>query len=449
MRRALRENLPCAAIALAAAGALAWLSLYGFAWNDYENEAQPAFTALVHGHLVGFLRLAPVYGGSLVLRAPFALLPSLWGGGALAVYRMAALPCLLADRAARRGARGAHARAGRPLLWRAVVARPVRANPIALRAIEVGHAEELLGGALCVFAVLLADRERPVLAGLALGVAIANKEWALLAIGPVLIALPAARTRCSAAAPRRPRRVLLVPIADRTRERFRQRRVRRRVADQRNLPADAAVLVPRPSQRLRARACSAPKSTTSAWRRTWIGRISHPLVIAVAPPLSWLTWRGLRAGRRASAGDGARRGVLTSRCCCSRCCCCCAACSTRGTTSTTRCRSCSRCSPGRPSPVARPPWLALGVVLVWTNAWLSLHTSADVQAAFFLALVAPARSDPRPAAVRARASAGARPSRLASSRRRRSGDDREALLQPVEHLVTVLAHGQQVLDPHA
>src|ERR1700722_7725628 len=96
MRRALRENLPCAAIALAAAGALAWLSLYGFAWNDYEGEAEPAFTALVHWHLLGFLQLAPVYGGSLVLRAPFALLPSLWGGGALAGYRIDSLPRPLA-----------------------------------------------------------------------------------------------------------------------------------------------------------------------------------------------------------------------------------------------------------------------------------------------------------------------------------------------------------------
>ncbi len=33
----------------------------------------------------------------------------------------------------------------------------------------------------------------------------------------------------------------------------------------------------------------------------------------------------------------------------------------------------------------RAPALALlGVVLVWTNAWLSLHMSADFQAAFFL-----------------------------------------------------------------
>ena len=75
---------------------MAWLGLYGFAWTDYETEVQPAFDALVHGHMLEFLRLAPTYGGSLVERAPFALLPGLWGGGELAVYRMVALPCLLA-----------------------------------------------------------------------------------------------------------------------------------------------------------------------------------------------------------------------------------------------------------------------------------------------------------------------------------------------------------------
>ena len=63
------------------------------------------------------------------------------------------------------------------------------ANPLTLRALELGHPEELLGGALCVAAVLLAARERPLWAGLALGLAIANKEWALLAVGPVLLAL--------------------------------------------------------------------------------------------------------------------------------------------------------------------------------------------------------------------------------------------------------------------
>ncbi len=93
--RSVRENALCV---LAAAcgerrGGLARPD--GFAWSDYEAEARPAFEALVHGHLALFLQLTPVYGGSLVLRAPFALAPELWGGGELAVYRMVALPCLL------------------------------------------------------------------------------------------------------------------------------------------------------------------------------------------------------------------------------------------------------------------------------------------------------------------------------------------------------------------
>ena len=76
-----------------------------------------------------FLTLAPAYGGSLVLRAPFAALPALWGGGTLAVYRLAAAPCLLASVAfgvwlvarMRAAGRGRLARCGRAL--------PVRRQP--------------------------------------------------------------------------------------------------------------------------------------------------------------------------------------------------------------------------------------------------------------------------------------------------------------------------------
>ena len=89
----MRENALCAFVAGAGSATMAWLGLYGFAWNDYDTEARPAFDALVHGHVLDFLRLAPAYGGSLVERAPFALVPHLWGGGQLAVYRIVALPC--------------------------------------------------------------------------------------------------------------------------------------------------------------------------------------------------------------------------------------------------------------------------------------------------------------------------------------------------------------------
>ncbi len=84
-------------MALMGSALAAWLGLHEMIpGGDYESEARPSFEALAHGHVMSFLRLVPSYGGSLVERAPFALIPGLWGGGEQAVYRMVALPCLLA-----------------------------------------------------------------------------------------------------------------------------------------------------------------------------------------------------------------------------------------------------------------------------------------------------------------------------------------------------------------
>lgn len=206
MRRALRENVTCALLALAGCATLAWLGLYGFTWSDYELETQPSLEALVHGHVARFLELAPVYGGSLIERAPFALLPGLWGGGALAVYRAVAVPCLLASAVIAVVLVAAMRTEGKPRLARGLVLGLLVANPISLLALETGHPEELLGAALCLGAILLASageasRRRALLAGGLLGLAIANKQWAIVAAGPVLLALPASRrVICGAAA---------------------------------------------------------------------------------------------------------------------------------------------------------------------------------------------------------------------------------------------------------
>jgi hypothetical protein len=190
MRKVVRENALCALAAGAASFVVGWLGLSGFAWSDYEIEAKPAFDALTHGHVLEFLRLAPAYGGSLVERAPFALLPGLWGGGQLAVYRMVAVPCLLAGAAFAVWLCAQMRGAGRPALWRAAAVGVCVANPMTLQALELGHPEELLGACTCAAAVLVAARGRALWAGVLLGLAIANKEWALLAAGPVLLALP-------------------------------------------------------------------------------------------------------------------------------------------------------------------------------------------------------------------------------------------------------------------
>jgi hypothetical protein len=84
---------------------------------------------------------------------------------------------------------------GRARSARAIALALCVANPLTLPALEIGHPEELLGAVLCVAAVLAAQGKRPIWAGVLLGLAIANKEWALVAIGPVAIALPEHRPR--------------------------------------------------------------------------------------------------------------------------------------------------------------------------------------------------------------------------------------------------------------
>ena len=199
-RSLIRDNAFAACAAAAALLTMAWLGLYGWAWTDWDTEARPAVDALVAGHVAQFLHLAPAYGGSLILRAPFVMLTKLWHGGELAIYRGSAAPCLLATGAlglwlcARMRARGLSPWA------RAIALLLCVANPLTLSALELGHPEELLGAVLCVAAVLCAMYDRPTWAGILLGLAIANKEWGVLAIGPVLVALPAARLRALAIA---------------------------------------------------------------------------------------------------------------------------------------------------------------------------------------------------------------------------------------------------------
>ncbi len=184
-----------AALALLLSAALGLLGTQSVAFTDYAFEAEPAAVALAAGHLGRFAELAPAYGGSLVLRAPLALAAGALGlGDDLALFRILALPALLLT-----GALGValwrHARrAGASGAWLALVL--AAANPLTLSALEYGHPEEAVGAVLCVGAMVLAVRDRATAAGVLLGLAMANKPWAVLAAVPVLLALQTRRGRC-------------------------------------------------------------------------------------------------------------------------------------------------------------------------------------------------------------------------------------------------------------
>jgi hypothetical protein len=193
MRARLRSDWTWWGAAVLGVAAMAWVGLAGFAWSDYDNEVSGAFQALIRGDALGFLQLAPAYGGSLVLRAPFAAATAALGGGELAVYRAVSIPCLLAVAVLAVMVVGRMGARGRSTGSRALVLGLCVANPITLRALEIGHPEELLCAALCIGAVLTAGSRRTLLAAVLLGLAIATKAWGVLAIGPVLLALPGRR----------------------------------------------------------------------------------------------------------------------------------------------------------------------------------------------------------------------------------------------------------------
>ena len=209
MRRIARENALCALLALAGCARVGMARPVRLRLERLRKRGAAGLRrARCTGSSTSSCASRPAYGGSLVERAPFALLPGLWGGGALAVYRIgrAAVPARR-GRCSACGSSRACAPRTRPRCARAVALAVCVANPITLRALEVGHPEELLGACLCVAAVLLAgDATRRCWAGVALGLAIANKEWALLAAGPVLLALPARGAVPLSGAARRGRR---------------------------------------------------------------------------------------------------------------------------------------------------------------------------------------------------------------------------------------------------
>lgn len=354
MRRLVRENALCALAATTASAAIAWIGLYGFAWNDYEVEVEPAVDALTRGHVLEFLRLAPSYGGSLIERAPFALLPGLWGGGELAVYRMLALPCLLAAVALAvwlcAQMRGTADRPGRSRLARTIVVGVCVANPLTLQALELGHPEELLGACLCVAAVLLAARGRAVWAGALLGLAIANKEWAVLAVGPALLALPVDARARPVGARTRPLDMLAPPVDTRARPVgalvIRLGTLARRWrAPLRCLLSAAAVsaivLAPLLAASARFSATASAAAVPAGgifqpWQlwwflgwhgplvhglfgspkpgyRTgpaWTSAISHPLIVAAGVALAGAVWLARRRRARHDAGGFAPRGPI-------------------------------------------------------------------------------------------------------------------------------------------
>jgi hypothetical protein len=178
----------CMASVLALAPGSGDYQLFDQLSDSVGDNPAPAIDALVDGRIGAALDLHPWMGSlSLLLRWPFAAAGEAVGLGELAVYKLGALVCFIALGLLALALDRRLAAQGRSLTTRLIASGAMLINPATVSAVGQGHPEELLTTALCVGAVLVAPR-RPIAAALLLGLALATKQWALVALPVVIVA---------------------------------------------------------------------------------------------------------------------------------------------------------------------------------------------------------------------------------------------------------------------
>jgi hypothetical protein len=240
---------------------------------DYAKDAGPGIQALLHGGWSG-LSAQPLMGPfSLVIRAPLVALVQALGGDELIAYRVGAIPCLFA--AALLGLYLWRRLEGRSTDFRLLVAGLCVVNPLTFNAMRTGHPEEVLAGALCVGAVLVAGEGHRWAAMVLLGLAVGTKQWALLAVLPVLYAMPAGTRRAPALAGAGLALALWLPML---------------AADPAGFWHSNVVSAATTGTGVRPVslwwALRGPSQTVPQW----LGHLSHPLILGLVP-LSWLYLR--------------------------------------------------------------------------------------------------------------------------------------------------------------
>lgn len=286
MRRALT------AIAVLAVALLTLRTSVGMAAGlDYFSDAGTAIDALARGDWNGYFANQPLMGSfSLMLRAVFVI--PVFEQSLDTVYLAGALPCVAATLGLGVVLARMLAERGQPPWVQGIAMGLAVVNPLTFSALHWGHPEELLGAALCVGAVIAALRERPLLAGLMLGLALATKQWAVLAVLPALLAAPSGRLALAAIAGT-VAAALTLPALIANADQFGD--VATAAAGQNSAEATASTTpwnVWWPFAELR----TLPGLGTRYVSPSWVPAISHPLVIVVGLALPALVW--LRRDRR-------------------------------------------------------------------------------------------------------------------------------------------------------
>jgi Glycosyltransferase family 87 len=189
-----RKLLP----AVAVLAGCAWMASMVTSAGDWPLDSWPAIHALIGGEVGDYLSAKAMMGPfSTLIQAPFAAVAP---PGHLSVYIWASTPCLLAAGLVGLYLGSIAARRGVPLFARVLIAFLCVVNPLVLSALQNGHPEEILTAALVVGAIAAAGEGKTAGSAVLLGLALASKQWAVLAILPTLMALPRFRLRVGVAA---------------------------------------------------------------------------------------------------------------------------------------------------------------------------------------------------------------------------------------------------------
>jgi len=273
------------------------------ALGDYPQDAGPPVSALASGRVLEALRLESLMGSvSIFLRAPFVALAHGLGAGGLGAYRAGALVCLvpaaLLGTVLACAARDRSGTRGVALL----VAVLAVASPPLVAAVRLGHPEEALAAVLAVGAVLLAARDRTIPAAILLGLALATKQWTLVAVAPAVIAAPRpARLRLAAVAAAVAALLTLPAFAD---DAAGFVHVNHQAATTPRTIGHATVwfLLAKPHLlHLHHVPAGLPTELTVYHVPAWVKSVSHPLIVLAPLPLAALVARRNAVDARACA----------------------------------------------------------------------------------------------------------------------------------------------------
>jgi hypothetical protein len=298
MRARFNDRWLLIAAALLVGAIVLWRGSLDAFWSDFPAEALPSYMALHGGDFVGFVDLTPTYRGFvLLIGGPMTLIASVLGFDDFRtdatpdleeIFAATAIPGLLAI-AWLTTALACRARSLGAPFWHALLTLVVTA-PIAYLALLFGHPEDLLAASAAVGAVLAARAGRVGAAIVLLLLASLCKQWAVLAILPAALAAPRANLKIAllggtgAAVALGALHVLggegmnggLTSVGDLFH------------GHQWLYPlgVEPAAGIPLPTER------------ASTVAPAWLSLVIHPLIIALAVPLSAAWWWRARRGAR-------------------------------------------------------------------------------------------------------------------------------------------------------